>query len=140
MEAVWLWVWGSSPSAINGPSTSELNDLEKAMHATFIERGRHDLAKAFMSRHKYSRTLRSKVDPHYLWLRREAFLGAGAGPKPETEDEWIALALGWYGHDGGFERYKARLAVLKLGSKAAGTTGDGGNGSNDACVHDAGTE
>lgn len=120
MEAVWLWVWGSSSSVGAGPSTNAFNDLEKAMHATFIERGRDDLAMAFTSRHKYSRTVRGKVDPHYLWLRREAFLGTmGAGPKPETDEEWIRMARERYGKDEGFRRYEAGLATSTSNEEAA---------------------
>lgn len=113
MEAVFLWVWGSSLRNFrHGPPSNTPNKLEEEMHAAFLARGRPDLAQAFRRRHKYSRAMRSKLDAEHLWLRREAFLGTeGAGPKAGSEEEWVALAVERYGDDEGFRKYCARLEV-----------------------------
>lgn len=113
MEAAFLWVWESEPvhtlAHAHGSPSNDLNHLERDMHAAFVVGGRDDFAEAFGKRHKYARTLRCKIDANYLWLRREAFLGAEAGPRPKDDEEWIEMALGRYGEDEGFRRYKARL-------------------------------
>lgn len=96
---------------MDGPPSNELNPLEKDMLATFRARGRDDIVAAFMKRHKYSRAMRSKLNAQYLWLRRQAFLGDRAGPKPGSDDEWIALARERYGQDEGFKAYEARIAA-----------------------------
>lgn len=122
MAAGFLWVW-AEPSAslafIDGAASNEMNQLERDMLATFVQRGRHDLASAFMKRQKYARAVRCKITPEYLWLRREAFLGTeGAGAKPQTDEEWVRMARERYGHNEGFRRYEAGLAA-RNGAHAA---------------------
>lgn len=129
MEAAFLWVWGDSLPYWYGALSNRFNQLEQDMLESFRSLGREDLVRAFMSRHKYSRTMRTVtppvlVDYGSLWFRREAFLGEGAGKRPQSNDEWIAMARERYGEDEGFKRYMARIeAEAAEVSDSAGDSG-----------------
>jgi hypothetical protein len=128
MEASWLWRWGDHVYAHLGGASNDFNELEKDMLAVYRSFGNESLVSAFMKRHKYSRAWKSfhpflSLDAEMLWLRREAFRGASAGPKPMvdgewSDEEWIKMAAERYGSDAGYQALCTSLEAEQAAKQA----------------------